>query len=99
MTIEHKFVMGLKDIKAITLKCLNPMGCETTFSGSPDSIKIPSNCPQCGHEWIPSALSGYLAAKAWPYANFVNSIKAIRANKHPENLPGFEILLEFKAEN
>jgi hypothetical protein len=27
------------------LKCLNPLGCESTFSGSPDDIKIPNNCP------------------------------------------------------
>ena len=97
MTVEHKIVVGLEDIAAITLECLNPKGCHSRVSVSPDKIKIPSNCPQCNHEWVPEAISGVTSVKAWPYANFVNSIKLIREGKTPEGQPGFKILLEFQS--
>ncbi len=97
MTLEHKIVVGLEDIRAVTLESLNPEGCRATFSASPDTIKIPENCPQCGHEWIPTATTGHLGGKAWPYANLISSIKAIRAQKAPDNLSGFRIMFEFGA--
>jgi hypothetical protein len=96
MTVERKIVVGLEDVEAITLECLNPSGCRSKFSASPDSIRIPTNCPQCGHEWMPPTPSGHLPSKAWPYVSFLNAVRAIRAGGKAEEPPGFRIILEFK---
>src|SRR5881396_2951767 len=53
MTLENRIVVGLDDIKAVTLECTDQDNkkCCARFSSSPDMIQIPKNCPQCNATW------------------------------------------------
>jgi hypothetical protein len=49
VTVERKIVVGIGDIKAITLACKK---CGARVSFLPDKpIEIPHICPQCRSEW------------------------------------------------
>ncbi len=53
MTLQNRIVVGLDDIKAVTLECTDQDNkkCCARFSSSPDMIQIPKNCPQCNATW------------------------------------------------
>jgi hypothetical protein len=51
MTIEHKLLVSLEEIKAIVLVCTSK-GCDSRTGFSPDKIDtIPQQCPH-GHQWL-----------------------------------------------
>jgi hypothetical protein len=92
MTIEHRIVVGLGDIKAVSLECNK---CHTRITLIPDGIEVPPQCPKCGKIWISGDPSGYQAV-ASPYVNFFAAIGKIRTLL--ENGAPFKILLEFDDE-
>jgi hypothetical protein len=93
LTLEHKFVTGLDDIKSVSLEC---MKCRTRLTASPDNFNIPTQCPQCGQIWHLGDIARYSGAVASPYVNFLTSLGKIRTLL--ENDASFRILLEFDEE-
>jgi hypothetical protein len=93
MTIEHKIVVGVDDIKAVIVACT----CGIRFSMSPDDIQIPANCPKCGIIWGGKPCREISSEhEEWASAN-LNFADAIgRMRKHPNS--GFRLLLEFERE-
>jgi hypothetical protein len=94
MTIEHKIVVGLDDIKTVIFECKQ---CRTRVSMSPDEIRIPPKCPKencVSRTWIvgsPSGLTSEYEGSTAAHINFVDAIGHIRKNKSA----AFRILLEF----
>lgn len=91
MTFESKIVVGLDDIKAVTLECNQ---CHTRVTMLPDNIQIPYNCQRCDSTWIVGDPRNFQAVTS-AHLNFVNAIGQIR--KHLANGAPFRILLEFDA--
>lgn len=90
MTIERKIVVGLDDIKAITLEC--ECGARMTFT--PELFRaIPANCSNCPKQW--SKFDRLDTAPGIPAATwFLTSLRDIRTLLREKSLP-FKILLEF----
>src|SRR5687768_4054478 len=55
MTLEHRFVVGLKDIRAVVCECKN---CLARLSLKPDALQAMLRsdrliqCPSCYHPWL-----------------------------------------------
>ncbi len=90
MTFEHKIVVGLDDIKAVSFECKQ---CRTRVTMLPDDIQVPSRCQKCDSVWIIGDPKNYSAVTS-PHLNFVNAIGQIR--KQLANGAPFTILLEFE---
>ncbi len=94
MTIEHKIVVGLDDIKTVIFECKQ---CRTRVTMSPDEIRIPLKCPKencVSRAWIvgsPSGLTSEYEGSTAAHINFVEAIGYIRKNKGA----AFRVLLEF----
>lgn len=89
MTFEHKIVVGLDDIKAVSLECNQ---CHTRLTMQPDDIRIPHHCQRCDAAWILGDPSQYRSVTS-AHLNFVHAIAQIR-NQLKDGAP-FKILLEF----
>ncbi|KKL67707.1 hypothetical protein LCGC14_2132310 [marine sediment metagenome] len=89
MTVEHRLVVGLQDIKAVTLVCKH---CEGRYVMSKD-ISITVNCPICGATWlvVPTAVTRRVPS---PFHDFVEALNALRIAQNHEDV-GFRLLLEF----
>ncbi|MGB7602736.1 MAG: hypothetical protein WBM24_20710 [Candidatus Sulfotelmatobacter sp.] len=96
MTIEHKIIIGVDDIKTVIVECK----CGVRVSFPPDDVRIPENCPtpNCGIAW--SRKSHGVSAERDAYAsanlNFVDAIGQMRKHLKSSN---FRILLEFEDES
>jgi len=95
MTIEHKIVVGLKDIKAVIFECANPT-CHARLSVSPDKIRIPTQCQNCNAAWMGRERKSFQDDTS-QQMNFVNALGNIRLLE--ENGAPFRILLEFEDES
>jgi hypothetical protein len=91
MTVEHKLVVGLDDVTAVTFEC-TVENCHGRATVSPDHAEIPSECPACHRAWNVSTKSEEVAS---PYYNFVKGLVKIRTLL--ANGARFRILLEFTA--
>jgi hypothetical protein len=90
MTIEHKLLISLEEIKAIVLECAAP-DCTSRATFSPDKIDtIPSNCPQ-GHHWDVVTPSKRPEA-GHPVSSWLRLLRNLREST---NQWGFKIFLEF----
>jgi hypothetical protein len=89
MTLEHKVVVGLDDIKAVTLECNQ---CHVRLTMFPEEIKIPHNCRHCDATWVYGNPSQHQSSTS-AILNFVNAIGIIRKQMQAGN--PFTILLEF----
>jgi hypothetical protein len=91
MTFEHKIVVELDDIKAVSLECRQ---CHTRVTMSPDAIHIPDVCPgaNCDNVWMAGDPANYQSVTS-PHMNFINAIGKIR--KELGKGAPFTILLEF----
>ena len=95
MTVEHKLVVGLGDLKAIVFACRH-QGCTARAVISPEQAKVPEHCPGCGREWMRASLLGEIKVTSSTYVNLVEGIGKIRAHEaEAGNGPLFRILLEF----
>jgi hypothetical protein len=95
MTLEHKIVVGLSDIKAVIFECRQ---CQTRISVPAKEIKIPLACPTCESVWIkgkPAGTTNNYDGSTSAHLNFVSAIGHIREH----NGAAFTILLEFEDES
>lgn len=96
MTIEHKIVVGVDDIKAVIIECR----CGVRVSFPPDDVRIPETCPtpNCGIAWSRKSHGVSTERDAWASAslNFVDAVGQMR--KHLKN-SHFRILLEFEGDS
>jgi len=94
MTVEHRMIIGLDDIKAVTFECNQ---CHTRVTMPPDDIRIPHNCHRCDNAWIIGDPANYTSV-TMPQLNFVNAIGQIRKQLQKNGGVAFKILLEFDQE-
>lgn len=100
MTVEHKLVVGLEDIKGIVFECRNQeRHCSSRVHVSPDESRIPTRCPSCGVEWLPLDKLAEIKTTSSTWLNFVQAIGTLRAREVAPSVeavrPKFRILLEF----
>lgn len=81
MTVERKIVVGLEDVKAVSLKCRS---CSLRITISPDRPRLPNECPACQSSWL--SLERY-------NANVIEALANVR--KPTTGSPTFHVLLEF----
>lgn len=93
MTFENKIVVGLDDIKAVTLECGK---CKSRLTVTPDQIKIPSRCPspRCDQQW----LSDVVEHISVPNSSYLQLCAAISELRKVVNHMPFTILLEFEVQ-
>lgn len=106
MTFNRRIIVGIEDIKAITLEC-NYCSIEVTFS--PDLPSVPNNCPNpnCNRPWL---------SPQYPHANpfpttetrfpvqvkLLQAIAGVRRKSEEDKIElpkepiGFHIRLEFE---
>lgn len=89
MTFEHKIVVGLDDIRAVSFECSQ---CHTRVTMLPDDLQVPRRCQKCDSVWIVGDPSNYQSVTS-PHLNFVNAIGEIR--KQLAKGSPFKVLLEF----
>jgi hypothetical protein len=93
MTIEHKIVVGLDDIKAVIFECRQ---CRTRLVMSPDSAAIPPRCPKhdCDSKpWIigkAAEVTNDYEATTSAQLNLISAIGLLRKRNG-----GFRVLFEF----
>ena len=102
MTFEHHIVVGIEDIKYLSLECNK---CKVRLTYSPDDIReIPMQCPNpgCRSEWQKTIASTVNERAVPMHVKLLNVICAIRkrnqenAVEQPNGVNGFRILLEFE---
>jgi hypothetical protein len=86
MSAERKIVVGLEDLKAVTVRCRN---CPVGVTVSPDDPRIPTECPSCESSWRSDTQDD---------ADFLNLLSKVR--KQSTSSPSsphakIRILLEF----
>jgi hypothetical protein len=102
MTSESRMIVGVEDIKALSLECNK---CSVRLTYTPDTIgQIPYACPNpnCGTEWRPQEFPYSATEPAMPLQlKLLHAIAGIR-RRHAENKIeqpnqklGFRVLLEF----
>lgn len=90
MTIEHKIVVSLVDIKAISFECEGE-SCIYRVTVSPDNpIELPMHCPH-GHKWIGGQPESTLYP---PLLKFTQTLAQLRELSKQKVL-GYRILFEF----
>src|SRR5260370_42191467 len=94
MTIEHKIVVGLDDIKTVIIECKQ---CRTRVSMSPDGIQVSLKCPieSCGSAWIKGAPVGITSDYEASTSAHTNLLAAIGYIRNKKNGAAFRDLLEF----
>jgi hypothetical protein len=95
MTIEHKIVVGLSDIKAVIFECTSTT-CRARVSASPDKLQIPKQCPACNEIWGRGEKKSFKSESS-QQMNFIDSLGKLRTLE--ENGAPFKILLEFQDES
>jgi hypothetical protein len=91
MTFEHKIVVGLDDVRAVTFECCQ---CQARLTVSPDKLQVPRRCQQCDAPWI-IGTPMHVGSSTSSYVNFANAIGEIR-EQLSKGAP-FKLLLEFDA--
>jgi hypothetical protein len=89
MTVEHKLVVGLEEIKAIIFECAE---CKSRIVLTPEDVGTPPNkCPR-GHSWEWNITDEYKNVDGSSYVFFFRSLKNLRNATKTET---FRILWEF----
>jgi hypothetical protein len=91
MTVEHRIVMGLDDVKAIILECNECHARAEVLAGELD-LDAFGECPSCKHQWWPAAATRNLPAgpQLSPFVVFVRGLQGILSQ--PQGV-GFTMLL------
>jgi hypothetical protein len=95
MTVEHRIIVGLGDIKAVCFECRK---CKARAMFSTDlALEIPAECAQCHQKW---SAGGQQTMKYRTYetviGSFVESISGLLTiTKENKDAFGFSVLLEF----
>jgi len=105
MTFENRRIVGIEDIKALSVECNN---CKVRLTYSPDeAVKIPPNCPNqsCNVEWHTLDMYAGNETKRPVLLKLMASIMEIRHRllnsdaEKPQQQVGFRLLLEFDETN
>jgi hypothetical protein len=96
MTYENKIIVGLDDIKALTFEC-NEERCGARVTLPLANIRIPRQCPQCGHEWL-SDSPIVREAHTLPSVRFCDALVELTTRLRDGIPQRFKILLEFEAQ-
>lgn len=92
MTVERRIIVGLEDIKAVSLECNE---CHSKITLPPDlKSDIPASCERCNHPWRAPQVVGSIRTCDSIIATFTHSIPTIRELMHAKSF-GFSVLLEF----
>jgi hypothetical protein len=101
MTLDRKIILGIEDIKAISLECKK---CQVRLTFNPDvAVNIPPHCPnlQCNADWLPNIAYGSHEPKDPVQLKLVRAIIATRMldkaseTERPNDTAGYRVLLEF----
>lgn len=93
MTVERKIVVGLEDIKAISLECKT---CHARLTVTPEKISVPKACKSCNIDWFPCGMaSNHVTTSAPAPMVLANAIQRMRTLTE-ESAIGFILLLEFE---
>lgn len=90
--MERKIVVGLDDVKAVILECVN---CRTRVTITPDHARIPKECPDCQHSWLSPVHDNADFLTALSKMRSARASNAASASSGQANSPRFRILLEF----
>jgi hypothetical protein len=95
MTVEHRVVVGIEDIKAVCFECID---CGARAISSADfAIEVPSECQQCHKPWgaPPSSVMKYRTYET-VMGSFVEAISGLReiAKQNPKVF-GFRLMIGF----
>jgi hypothetical protein len=92
MTVERRFVVGLNDIRAVTLECKN---CHTRVTVKPAALEniSPWACQYCKTSW----LSGEKKQATWFESNLMVLLRTLPRSlaEQDDKDIGVRILLEF----
>lgn len=91
MTVEHRVIVGLNDIKAVVFECRK---CHARISVLAEDAKVPHCCP-CGQQWTPDYIGSVNAPKLPAYQRFCSVLRECRTLQ--ANGAAFMVLLEFEA--
>jgi len=92
MTVEHRILVGIDDLKAITFECLK---CKARITLLPnDKLGVPDSCSACSAVWKASSPSSNVTVSAPAAITFVDAIKRL-VLLAAEPQAAFKILLEF----
>lgn len=101
MTSEQKIVVGLQDVRRVSLQCTK---CGVQLSFEPEKCSIPDLCPApgCGNVWVPTPHAYPPAQRKCPArVEFLEALAKLRKtieDAKAENgggTQGFKVLLEF----
>jgi hypothetical protein len=88
MTVEHKILFGLDDIKAISFQCER---CKYRVTMAPDEVKeFPGNCLN-GHAWVSGNKNTKENLPLIFFTEYLSQLGKLQA----DGKLGFRILLEF----
>lgn len=96
MTSEHRLIVGLLDIKAVTLECKHK-GCGVRLSLPPDGIKGTHLvcCPSCNRPWL-SMEEGHEMVAVSHLVRFLSALPYSRESQKPQSdLIGVRVFFEF----
>jgi hypothetical protein len=110
MTFDRKIVVGIEDIKSISLECAK---CGVRLVISPDNVGVvPCECPNqtCRNEWAPQQYQranphGPAESKIPVQIKLIEAIAGVRMKtennkvENPGKSIGFKIFLEFADSN
>ena len=95
MTVEHRIVVGLGDIKAVVFQCNQ---CAARVAVSPDRLdedpRIMEDCPACKNHWWPTDAAKLLTQPVLPSVAFLRALEQMRTSEVVKEV-GFTISLEF----
>lgn len=94
MTIEHRILVGIEDIRAVTFEC---DACKARSTVPFGSVRdLPGSCSSCNAVWwVSSDFSTHVSASGPAARQFIHSIVTFRALMGEKKTP-YRILLEIE---
>lgn len=94
MTAERRLVVGLGDIRAVTLECKR---CRARITRLPDDkqLEIYTSCPSCNHPWWSWPPGHLMRPLPSAFNDLVKALRDARELQGQDDAVGFQLLLEF----
>ena len=96
MTLEHKIVVGLGDIKAVIFEC-RAGNCRARLTVSTEKMRIPTECPYCSKTWISGEQKSSFQPETSQQTALIDALEKVKVLE--ANGATFRILLEFEDES
>jgi predicted RNA-binding Zn-ribbon protein involved in translation (DUF1610 family) len=90
MTVEHRIVVDLSDIKSVSFECTS---CHAVITASPDKAVLPAQCDQCGT--VAMKFDTLHRTSSSPEQALLSALAAIRKQQPGKSL--FTIRFDFEA--